>query len=201
MLFDTLYEWYRKPAPRKTFSSWYHRHISCVPIKTVLVVLAGRSLCSKQDIPCVPSKTFLAFQAGHSLFSKQDIPCVPRKTSLVIRSRKMYTPLFDEFGKSSQDSCELLTRTPLILGRSTEVAKQWHVNSQNYKIAGIAPISIILGRNRSRRPKLFSQIFARTKNFSRRRTIFRGDEKKFATHERSNERGARNCQVNAVVES
>ena len=177
----------------------------------VFVCQARHFVCSKQDIPCVPSvpcvpsKTFLVFQARHSLCSKHYISCVPSKTSPVLRSRKMYTPLFDEFGQSTQDSCESLTRTPLILGRSTEVAKKWRVNGENFKrpkncednsdfedfwTESIASAQTFFSPNFRADEKLF----ARTNKFSRRR-------KNFATHERSNEPGARNCQVNAVVES
>ena len=109
------------------------QNILCVRNRTLLVFEAEHSLCSKQNILCVPSKTFLVLQARHSVCFPQDISCAASKTSPVLRSRKMYTPLFDEFGQSSRDLCELQTRTPLILGRSTEVAKKWHVNSQNCK--------------------------------------------------------------------
>ena len=92
----------------------------------------------------------------------------------------------------------IIIRFAWILGRSAEFAQKWLVNfqlSNGSKIAMMAPISTIFGRNRSRRPKLFFPKFSRgRKKFSRRR-------KNFATHERSNERGARKCQVNALVES
>ena len=45
------------------------------------------------------------------------------------------------------------------------------------KIARIAPISKILGRNRSRRPELFSKIFALLKNIHGDETFFRRTKK------------------------
>ena len=162
--------------------------IACIP--------GRKSSYSKRDLSRVPSRTFLVLQARHSLSSMQDISRVPGKTCPVLRSRQMYTPLFDEFGRSSQDLCELQTRTLLILGRSTEVAKKRHVNSQNC----IRPkknredSSDFWTESIASAQTFFSKFWAPTKKCSRRR-------KHFATHERSNERGAGNCLVHNVIEA
>ena len=111
-----------------------------------MVFQAGDSLCFNQDIPCAPGRTLPVFQARHSMCSKQDNPCVPNKISLVLQASHLQCSKHDI-------SCAPITknahatlwrirpivpgfvriRIPLILGRSTEVAKKWHVNSQNFK--------------------------------------------------------------------
>ena len=106
------------------------------------------------------SGTFLVFQAGHSLRSKHDIPCVPSaRRSLCSKQDTPCVPsrafIMFQAGHSlcsKQDICCV----PILNGR---------------KIARIARISTILGRNRSHRSDLI------VRKFSRHPTIFRANEK------------------------
>ena len=88
------------------------------------------------------------FEAEHSLCSKQNIPCVRSKTFLVLEARHSVC--------SKQDIPRVRSKTFLLFEAQT---------SNGSKLARIAPISTIFGRNRSRRPELFFRKFSRRRNF------------------------------------
>ena len=141
---------------------------------------AEHSLCSKQNIPCVRSRTFLVLQAGHSLCSKQDISCIRSRTFLVFEAWSSVC--------SKQDIPCDRSRTFLAFEAQT---------SNGSKIARIAPISTIFGRNRSRRPKLFFPKFSRHRNLRVAENFY--DERANAhTNEQTTERPSRTDVLRAI---
>ena len=52
------------------------------------VLQAGHSLCSKQDISCASEKSSPVFQAKHLLCAKENISCVPSKTFAVFQRKQ-----------------------------------------------------------------------------------------------------------------
>ena len=177
------------PKRRRTFHV-LHEEVLCSPRSKIVTFHAQLFVCIKEDILCIPRKTFHA--------STQNISCVPKMAFVAFHSPNIHMPLFVDFSRSSQDLCKSLSDSHKSWEDRLNSPKSgmWIFKTWNgLKIARITPISMSFGRNRSRRPKLFfPKLLRGRKKFSRR-------PKKFATHERSNERGARKCQVNAVVES
>ena len=118
---------------------------------------------------------------------------------------KLHMPLFGEFGRSSRDLCHYggyNAMNPGTIGWiRPKVASEfsifkWLKNREDgsdfddFWTELIASVQTFFFPNFRADEKMF----AATKKISRRR-------KNFATHERSNERGARKFRVNAVVES
>ena len=163
----------------KTFRVFEAKHflcstedISCVRSKTFRVFEARHCVCSKQDIPCVRSKTFLVFERKHSLCSKQDIPCVAN-TDFVS-------------SKHQQCTCHFLvnsTNRPRIWGNRNQIRPnpgtigrirqkmackisnfEWLKNREDS-----SDFDDFLTKMIASTRSIFSKIFARPKNFSRRR--------------------------------
>ena len=149
--------------------------IPCVRSRTFLVFEAGHSLCSNHDIPCVPSRTFRVFEGWHSLCSKQDIPCVARTGHLLGSNHEKCTCHFSANSADRPGICanyDMEPPNPGTIGWIRQKSGVWFSKTSNgSKIARIAPILTIFGRNRSRRPKHFFP------KFSRRRKNFRVDGK------------------------
>ena len=146
---------------------------------------AGHLLCSKQDISCVSSRTFPVFHAGLLLCSKQDISYVPSRTSPVFQRGHLGHLLLHDHQKST---CHFLVNSADRPGIIPDCGGLWSESrddrlnspksgvsaSNGQKIARIAPILTIFGRNRSRRPKpFFYRNFRVVKKFSRRRKLLR----------------------------
>ena len=155
--------------------------------RTFLVFEAGHSVCSKQDIPCVRSKTFLVFEAGHSLCCEEDISCVPI-TNNAHANFSWIQPIVPGFGRIVIRFAQTRDDRP----NSPKNGVRNFRTSNDSKIARMAPISTIFGRNWLRRPKLSFQKYLRGRKnvhidekLSRRHRDFhrrRPPQKKVKTH-------------------
>ena len=139
------------------------RDIPYVRRRTFLVFEEWHSLGSKKDIPCVRGRTFLVCEERHSLCSKQDNPCVRGRTFLVLRRGHFVC------STHQQSTCHFLVNSADRPGIIPDWGGLWSESrddrlnspksggsaSNGQKLARIAPILTIFGRNRSRRPKLF----------------------------------------------
>ena len=132
-----------------------------------LVFPAKHLLCSRQEIYCVSNRISTVFQAGHFLCSKQDISCVPRKTFPVFHADISCVP---------SRTCAVFQAGHFLCSTQDNPCVP---NGNGSKIARMAPISIIFGRNRSRRPDLvFRKILRRQKkSFTPAKTFERANER------------------------
>ena len=115
-----------------------------------------------QDRLSFSSRTIRHFQAGRIVMSKQDDSLFPTETICRCHSPKMHMPLFGEFGQSSRDSRESLSDSHKSQDDRLNSPKsgRWIFKSlTGLKIARMAMILTILGRNRSQRPQFFFKSF------------------------------------------
>ena len=154
---------------------------SSYPNKTIRHFQARGSAVSEQDDSAIPNRTFRGSQAGQRV--------APHTGSTKISN--FHTPLFAESSQSSWDLCESQSESHKSRDDRLNSSKRgiWIFlmvfaemlpNSKTLngsEIASIAPISTILGRNRSHRPELFFLIFASSKKFPAEKKSRRANER------------------------
>ena len=156
------------------------QNILCVRSTTRLVFETENSLCRKQNIPCVPDRTFLVLHAEHSLCSKQNIPCVRSRTFLALRARDSVC------SNQHHCTCHFLVNStnrprisanrnqirpnPGTIGRIRQKMACKISNFERLKNReDTSDFDDFLMKTIASTRSIFSKIFARPKNFSRRR--------------------------------
>ena len=146
---------------------------------------------------------FLENSADHHcivILHQQDTVVIQTQAKSTENS-KLHMPLFGEFGRSSRDSCHYggyNEMNPGTIGWIRALLMNFQF-SNGSKIARMAPISTIFGRNRSRRLKLFFSKFSRARKFSRRQKFSRR-RKILATSKQTKKRTAKKFSAGLPVD-
>ena len=112
-------------------------------------------MCFKKDLPYVRNRKFLVFEAGHSLCSNHEKSTCHFLVNSADRPRICANPISDS--RKSRDDRPNSPKSGVSIFQT----------SNGLKIARIAPIWTIFGRNRSRRPNLNFRKFSYPQKISR----------------------------------